>query len=106
MNIGDATYSRIDVCTASLSHGMTYTIHSRPGANGAGTGDIYSSRLVSVFNQSGVSSYCTPVTNAWFTCLIPNTVLGLGTGQWTGYVQANWHGTLTNDGTVATLLAP
>jgi hypothetical protein len=105
MNIGDTTYSRIDVCTSSLSHGLTYTIHSRPGANAANTGDIWSSRFINVYNTSGVSSYCTTVTNAWFTCLVPNSVLGLGTGQWTGYVQANWHGHLSISGTTATLVS-
>jgi hypothetical protein len=106
MNIADSTYSRIDVCTSSYSHGLTYTIHSRPGANASATGDIYSSRLVNVFSTSGVSSYCTPALNAWFTCLVPNSVLGLGTGQWTGYVQANWHGQLTlSGGNTATLLS-
>lgn len=106
LNAGDTNYSRIDVYTSSLSHGLTYTIHSRPGANGSGTGDIYSSRLVQIFSTSGTSSYCSGIaTNTWFTCLVPNTVLGIGTGQFTGYVQANWHGTLTNNGTVATLVS-
>lgn len=106
LNAADTTYSRIDVCATSLSHGLTYTIHSRPGANASNTGDIYSSRLVEVFNQSGVGSYCSGITtNAWFTCLVPNTVLGIGTGTFTGYVTANWHGTLTNNGTSATLVS-
>jgi hypothetical protein len=106
LNAADTTYSRIDVCATSLSHGLTYTIHSRPGANGANTGDIYSSRLVEVFNQSGVGSYCSGITtNAWFTCLVPNSVLGIGTGQFTGYVTANWHGVLTVSGSTATVVS-
>ena len=105
MNIGDTTYSRIDVYTSSLSHGLNYTIHSRPGANASGTGDIYSSRFVELYNQSGASVYGTPVVNSWFTLLVPNTVLGLGTGQFTGYVTANWHGNLTLSGSTATLVS-
>lgn len=106
MNVGDTNYSRVDVNTPSFSHGLRYTIHSRPGANGSQTGDIYSSRLVQVFSTTGTSSYCTGMAiNTWFTCLIPNSVLGIGTGSFTGYVQANWHGHLTNTSSSQPILA-
>lgn len=101
LNVGGFNNAVFDFYPLTLpGAGWVYAIHSRPGANASGTGDIYSTRALPIS-----ATYCSPWTaNTWNHCSWPLSALGLGIGQFTGNVTANWQGTLTVSGTTATVV--
>ncbi len=92
LNVGGMNNFVIDMYLTSGTQTYAFAIHSRPGGNGANTGDIYSTRYITLVNHL-TSSYGTPALNQWFTLTVPLNTLGIGTGVWTGYVVSNWQGT-------------
>jgi hypothetical protein len=104
LNVGGMNNFVIDMYLTSGTQTYAFAIHSRPGGNGANTGDIYSTRYVTLVNHLA-SSYGTPVLNQWFTLTVPLNTLGIGTGVWNGYVVSKWHGTGQLSGSTFTIQA-
>jgi hypothetical protein len=102
-NWGGYTYHRIDLQLTTNTYNLYDEIHSRPGAGASYTADLFSNRDVYILNGT-TSSYGTGCgIGVWCTLKIPLSLLGIGSGTWSGYVDPHWQGTASVSGTTLTI---
>lgn len=107
LNLGAMNTGTIALYISDLTSTYATGIHSRPGGNGASTGDIFShwglTLLSGATPGTGVTCSPTPAANQWTTCTFPLVDIGIGVGTVSGSVSNHWHGTGTLSGSTVTI---